>query len=221
MPQPLWPTPLHSTLHKASAQEPLAVPTCAWYTGPRKAPHQAVTQWPLCLEGARLLTLLPAGTAISPVRMRLLNQGPLGRGAQTPEHGRVWRSREDSRSPTQDQTACSPAPTPNSRLATPALWPSVPTHNLAQTAHLMDDSWRELASLCWLDTGRNLVTVTVRDFVTVPCYRNRMPISPGDPRGCGGPRLAGVFHSGAGRRRRQRRGQENHFHKRESAGAPG
>lgn len=38
---------LHSTFYKASAQEPLAVPVCAWYTGPRKAPHQALTQWPL------------------------------------------------------------------------------------------------------------------------------------------------------------------------------
>lgn len=58
----------------------------------------------------------------------------------------------------------------------------VPTHNLAQTAHLMDGSSRELVSLGWPDTQRNLVTM--RDFVTVPCYRNRMPISPGDPRGC-------------------------------------
>lgn len=64
----------------------------------------------------------------------------------------------------------------------------VPTHNLAQTAHLMDSSWRELVSLGWLDTERNLVTV--RDFVTVPGYRNRVSISPGDPRGCARPKAS-------------------------------
>lgn len=75
-----------------------------------------------------------------------------------------------------------------SRLAIPAGWPSVPTHNLAQTAHLMDGSWREPVSLGWLDTQRNLITV--RDFVTVLCYGNRMPISPGDPRGCTRPKAS-------------------------------
>lgn len=31
---------------------------------------------------------------------------------------------------------------------------------------------------------------TVRDFVTVPCCKNRMPISPGDPRGCARPKAS-------------------------------
>lgn len=65
-----------------------------------------------CLEGARRTHTPSCGTAISWVRMRLLGEGLLGRGAQTPELGHGWRSREDSQSPTQDRTTCSPAPPP-------------------------------------------------------------------------------------------------------------
>lgn len=48
-------------------------------------------------------------------------------------------------------------------LATPQL-PSC-THRVAQGTHLMGSIWRKLVSLVWLDTQRNLVTVT--DLVTV------------------------------------------------------
>lgn len=50
-------------------------------------------------------------------------------------------------------------------------------------------------SLGWLDTQRNLVTV--RDFLTVPCCKNRMPISPGDPRSCARPKASrGISQQG-------------------------
>lgn len=69
---------------------------------------------------------------------------------------------------------------------------TVPTHNLSQATHLMGSSWRELESLGWLDTQRNL-----RDFVTVSHCKNRMPISPGDPRGCVRPKTSrGISQQG-------------------------
>lgn len=77
-----------------------------------------------------------------------------GRVSQTPDHSHGWRSREDSQSSTQDQTAYCPALLHPSHLTTPAPWLLFPTHNLAQTAHLMDGSWRELVSLAGL-TGHS------------------------------------------------------------------
>lgn len=65
---------------------------------------------------------------------------------------------------------------------------SLPTHSLAQATHLMGSSWRELVNLGWQDTQRNLVRVW--DLVTVTDCRNRMSISPGDPRGCERPKAS-------------------------------
>lgn len=82
---------LQSTFHKPSAQEPLAVPICARYTRtPESASPGCRYGSHGCLAGARLPTLLPVIAAIPWAERRLLGQGLLGRGVQTPGHGRGW-----------------------------------------------------------------------------------------------------------------------------------
>ena len=82
------------------------------------------------------------------------------------------RSREDSQSPAQglDYYCSAPVwlPLPHGYHFPLAALPG-------QLTHMMGSRWRDLVSLGWQDTQRNLVTVS--------SCGSRMPISPGDPRG--------------------------------------
>lgn len=112
--------------------------------------------------------------------MRPLDLGLLGRGAEAPGHGHGWEEQGGlPESRLRDQTTYCPAP----------VWLPLP-HGYhfplaalpGPLTHLMGSSWRDLVSLGWQDTQRNLVTV--------PSFRSRMPISPGDPRGCERPKAS-------------------------------
>lgn len=170
------PSPLLSpgTFHKLRAREPLAVPIRAWYTG-----HSTSLGCRHGGQGARLITLLPARTAI-PGLDEAVGLGAVGeRGGGTRPWPWLGGAGRTPRVLLRDQTTYCPAP----------VWLPLP-HGYhfplaalpGPLTHLMGSSWRDLVSLGWQDTQRNLVTV--------PSFRSRMPISPGDPRGCERPKAS-------------------------------